>query len=736
MIQELGMFFKELASPVSYALLHSLWQAALIGSLLAFSLALLKNADSRLRYGLSCLALIMVLACTISTGVYLAYDNTSMATTSSQQIPAPATDDARAASVQLDTGIENTAWIVPPGISDELIGWLFPIWLIGVWLLSVKHAVGWRKAQWLAGRGTADIGREWTERCNRLCAKLGVSQSVRLVTSTLVRVPCVVGWVKPVILVPVATLAGLDTDELEMILVHELAHIRRHDTLINGIQVLVETLLFFNPAVWWISRQIRLERENCCDDLAATYAGDHVLYARVLTRLEELRGPSTGFAVAATGSSLLQRVKRLTGLSTDRKLMGGVGMTSTILLAIVIAFGFGMLGGAPTTLADTRITEQTEEAYQPGDDDILGEWEIESRRRNVQIMMWFDRDWQTGFSVRRSEFTGILDESTTAFALERDAGTFFFKGRFEIDEDDLWGHGECYFRANSEYVDEMDALGIELRSESRVLEYALHDITLEYTRGLHEAGYDDLSRKELLTAHIHDVTPEYIQELRELGYEHLRMKALVEMQIHDVEAEFIRELKNLGYDDISQSKLVEMSIHDVDVDYIRDLQDLGYDNLSPSKLVEMSIHDVDADYVRDLAEHGYTDVDTDELVAMQIHDVDPRYVRELEELGYTNLSTDRLVEMQIHDVSTSYIRKLNELGYRNIRPSKLVELSIHDVTIRYIEDLAELGYDDLRLSDLVEMRIHDVTPSFIRKLHRRGLKDLSPDELIDYKIHH
>ena len=115
---------------------------------------------------------------------------------------------------------------------------------------------------------------------------------VRLLESTLVDVPTVIGWIKPVILLPASALSGLKPHQLEAILAHELAHIRRHDYLVNLLQTLVETLLFYHPAVWWLSRRIRAERENCCDDLAVSLCGDPYTYAQALADLEELRGPA------------------------------------------------------------------------------------------------------------------------------------------------------------------------------------------------------------------------------------------------------------------------------------------------------------------------------------------------------------------------------------------------------------------------------------------------------------
>src|SRR6185437_12084034 len=127
--------------------------------------------------------------------------------------------------------------------------------------------------------------------------------------------PVVLGHFRPVILVPLGFLAGLLPDQVEAILLHELAHIRRSDYLMNVCQRVIEALLFYHPAVWWISQVIRAERENCCDDMVVDLRGDAHAYAEALTTLEHSRleqhWPTRRTAVASTGGNLVKRIKRL-----------------------------------------------------------------------------------------------------------------------------------------------------------------------------------------------------------------------------------------------------------------------------------------------------------------------------------------------------------------------------------------------------------------------------------------
>jgi peptidoglycan/xylan/chitin deacetylase (PgdA/CDA1 family) len=186
--------------------------------------------------------------------------------------------------------------------------------------------------------------RDWQETLARLSGQLRVSRPVRLCVSALVEVPAVIGWLRPVILVPASALTGLSAPQLEALLAHELAHIRRHDYLVNLLQSVVETLLFYHPAVWWLSGRVRIEREHACDDLAVRTTGDVLVYARALTTLETLRGQKVNarstLAVAANGGSLMQRIQRLIKTQPAAQghspLLASLAIVSLALASVVV----------------------------------------------------------------------------------------------------------------------------------------------------------------------------------------------------------------------------------------------------------------------------------------------------------------------------------------------------------------------------------------------------------------
>lgn len=205
-----------------------------------------------------------------------------------------------------------------------------------------------------------------------MASRLGLRRAVHIVDSLLMDTPTVVGWLRPVILLPIAALANLTPAQVEAILAHELAHIRRHDYLVNLLQTLAETLLFYHPAVWWVSGRIRSEREHCCDTVAVEACGDALGYAAALAELESSRTGrpfptgQAALALAATGGSLLERVRRVLRVPVDdvrparTEAMPAMMTAALVLLFVVGAAGLrrqpALQASAPDSEVDRSLT--------------------------------------------------------------------------------------------------------------------------------------------------------------------------------------------------------------------------------------------------------------------------------------------------------------------------------------------------------------------------------------------
>ncbi len=243
---------------------------------------------------------------------------------------------------------------------DPLLPRVVAAWAAGVLVLSARLLGGWFLVQRLARRGVVTIGGSRQEAFEALRRRMAVSRPVRLLESTSARVPMVIGWLRPIILMPAAAMMGLSTEQFVAILAHELAHVRRLDYLVNLVQSVAETLLFYHPAVWWLGRRIREEREHCCDDEAVAACGDGLAYARALAAMEELRGQPRRVAPSAAGKPLLARIRRLLGVAPAVDRPAG-GLAGLVALASVVALGLTLVG-APWTRS-ARADVETVPSY-------------------------------------------------------------------------------------------------------------------------------------------------------------------------------------------------------------------------------------------------------------------------------------------------------------------------------------------------------------------------------------
>jgi len=320
---------------LGWALVDSLWQNALAAAGLAALLAIIPVRAARTRYAVAIVTLALMLALPAATAVRLSETSpwtSDVVTATSAVAPGP-TGPGPQAVATTPTPAAIRAAIEP------VLPWVVLAWFGGVVALSLRLASGWLMTRQLGRVGTSSVPDACVEAVARLAARLRISRPVRVLGSAVVQVPAVIGWLRPVILLPASALTGLTPLQLDALLAHELAHVRRYDYVANLLQSVVETLLFYHPAAWWVSQQVREEREHCCDDLAVAVCGDAHFYATALLSMERLRVTPPAFALAAAGrgGTLMGRIRRLVApvqAEIFPRWMAGV-------LAVTLALGGG-----------------------------------------------------------------------------------------------------------------------------------------------------------------------------------------------------------------------------------------------------------------------------------------------------------------------------------------------------------------------------------------------------------
>lgn len=609
---------------VGWALVHFLWQGTLVAFGLAAGLSLLRSRSASVRYTASVAALALLLVLPVATALQSYPDSSPVSS-------APSVTSVPAAPVSQPAAAE----ILPsaPTIRERLQPYLpslLSVWLAGVVLLSVWHLGGWMQARRLTRIGTRPVEERWELILLRLRGRLGIDRAVEILESSAVPVPAVVGWLKPVILVPASAFAGLTTQQLEAVLAHELAHVRRHDYLVNLLQAAVETLLFYHPAVWWVSRQVRQERECCCDDLAVAVCGDRLDYARALAALETLRTPR--LVLGADGGSLLRRIRRIAGVQ-DGASRPPVAWMAGILTLALLASGAVFHEGA--SAPEGQAGQWTAERLENG---------------RIQLNMTYQHPGggrsHNGNTYRESDFQGLGSGRDVRFELRRDAGTFSFEGRFDGTGPGSEGKGTFTFQGSPTYMREMAGLGYKVEAKD-LFSLAMFDVSRAFIAELRQLGYDDLSLEKLVEFRIHGVSPEFIRAMADAGFPDLPAQRLVEFAIHGVSAEFVRAMGEAGYKNLTADKLVELKIHGATPEFAREMAELGYRDVPLNRLVEFRIHDVSPEFVRDLAEAGHEGISAQDLVSMRIHGVTAQFVREAEKRAGRKLSEREIISRKI-----------------------------------------------------------------------------------------
>ena len=338
-----------LSTAATAAILHSFWQGTFIALLLWVSLRVMRRSSANARYVVSCVALaaMTLLPFAMFVEALTEAESSSVATFSAvgrpADLPIVMADGSR---------IWSDRPVAPPGILASLDAWIVPLWLGGVALASLRLIWAGRHVRSVRRSGVAAPG-DVLAAVSRLATAGRVRRQIAVIVTAMAESPATVGWLQPVVLLPPALLTGLSRPQLEAILAHEVAHIRRHDYLVNLLQMASETLLFYHPAIWLVSRHIRFERELCCDDVAVLTSGNARDYVNALVVVA--RQAVGGAAIGAGGASLPHRVRRLLTVPADSP-RAGVGSCAVTLAALAIA-----VGTATWVQAQTRSAAQSRE---------------------------------------------------------------------------------------------------------------------------------------------------------------------------------------------------------------------------------------------------------------------------------------------------------------------------------------------------------------------------------------
>jgi beta-lactamase regulating signal transducer with metallopeptidase domain len=647
---------------IGMALLHFLWQGVAIAAAAFMGMTLVRRAAAKYVVSVAMLALMM--ASPVITFLLLAQrHDMPVPTASATRLinPAPpqfaAMPSGPAQFFKLGTADSNKD-------SSIYLLWFVEAWFLGVVLLSLRPAAGFLLIERMRIKKGAPVTGALRERCLELQERLGLSRVVQYCESLQLQAPAVVGWFRPVVLLPVSALTGLSAQQLEAVIAHELAHVKRLDPFVNLFQIAAETLLFYHPAVWWLSKRIRAERENCCDDVAISVCGNPVEYARALATMAEWQS-APALAMAANRSPLAERVARLLG---DAKLDHGLpsaGLVVGLLCVCTSVLASNALFGAAQAHKATADQSQAPVVQ-----------EVPAEDRGPVIVVRPAKPLPKPVTEPGITFIPTPAPSPAAEHLATpEAPAIAGTNQDEQEQENSADNTEA--RANE-------------RKGSR---------SGSYIDGLKAEGMTDLSIDQLIAMKIQNVTPEYVHSIHALGLKP-DVNEFIAMRVQSVTPELIRELRDAG---LAQNidQIIAMRVQGVTPEYVKQLHEMGIDTDAHSVLA-MRVQGVTGDYVRDMRSVTDPKLSGRELVAMKVQGVTPEYVRELKAMGF-QLGAGDVIAMKVQGVTAEYIKGLQSAGLK-LDAHGVIGAKVQGITPEFIERARSHGFHNLSIDKLMVLK--------------------------------
>ncbi len=592
--------------PLGWALFHFLWQGTALAAFAAVAMALFRRASVRYLLAVAVL-LLMVAAPVVTFFSYWQTDSVSMSTAT----PAP---PATVWNIPQPTSVARVS-VASRRITPDIFPWMVEAWLAGVAFFGLRTAGGFLLLERMRRRQAIAVGGRLREKCLALQRRIGLEHAINYCHCAWLDAPAVIGWFRPIVLLPITSLTGLSEAQLQAVIAHELAHIKRFDSFVNAFQVAVETLLFYHPAVWWLNKRIRIERENCCDDAAIALCGNALEYARALALMEEWRG-APALAMAANRGPLSARITRLLGIKSLSSGLRGSGVATGVLcLTAALLAGNAFFGIAHTAHAQATPPAAPSTPVAPSP---------------------HSQPTKSTPSVKPTPVR-------PAVAVQEPV-------------------------AAESYIDAMKSAGLGDITVDELIALKIQGVTPEYVRGMKEQGLHP-DADTLVGMRVQGITPEYVRDLRAAGV-NVSDDELIGMKVQGVNADYVRGLQAAGLHPDADD-LIAMKVQGVTPEYVRGLQEQGV-KCDTDEIVGMKVQGVTPEYVREIRALGLNP-DADGLISMRVQGVTPDYIKMLQAAGF-KFDVDELVGAKVQGITPEFIEKARKHGFQNLTLEKLIEL--------------------------------------------------------------
>lgn len=669
-------FSPEFVRMVAWALLHFVWQGAAVAALLSIVLAVSKRAAVRYAAGVAALALMMVLPFVTFLALQTPAGPATVESSIESAMPASVMSASPAQAAALPA-IAPRPSEAPP----QAMLWVVRLWMFGVVLFSLRSLGGFVLVQRLRRAAGAPVTGDLLALCMAVQRRMRIDRAVRFCRSAALQVPAVVGGLRPIVLLPISALTGLSDAQIEAIVAHELAHIRRLDYFVNIFQVLAETVLFYHPAVWWVNKRIRIERENCCDDAAIELCRNRLAYVRALTHLESVR-LTPQFAMAANGSPLKARVRRLLGMAEERggmrtssSVLGVLGIVSIMLIGTSLATGAKAQADKPPLPPQEPVAPQLAPAPQKPIDIEVPPVHVEVPPVHVQTHVQIPEVDVPPVHVAVPAIHVATEPVHVRVPM------------VNVDSNGVQVHiPEIHIDAPALHL---NLSPINLNLPSIHLPHLVSQAVApdppqgpaetpsseahasgSYIEDMKSEGYGNLTVDQLVAMKVQGVTPAYARAFRDLGLK-LSPNQLIALKVQGVKPEYVKELRAM-YPDIGIDHIIAFKVQGISESYVADFNRLGV-KADPDELIALKVQGVNAQYVHDMRATGI-DFDADELIGMKVQGVTPSYVSALKAAGLPGLRADEIIGAKVMGITPQFVEKAKSHGFQGLDLEKLIAL--------------------------------------------------------------
>ena len=738
-------------------------------------LAFCRRASAASRHIVWTLAILCLLLLPIASMIVPAWP-IPMPLASAPAEPAPAaTVPVEAGTVQplaIDAGFVADA---PPVTQVSPMMVAGGIYAAGVLFLLIRLIAQLGSVRRLARRATPVRDADWTRMLDVCARQMHVHRPVRLLRSREHNVPVAFGTRHPSIVVPTIADTWSD-DRRRAVMLHELAHVARYDCLTHTLAIAVCALYWFHPAVWWVARRLRVERELACDDkviAAGTQARDYAGHLlEIAYSFGGHRAPALTVGMARPRQLEGRLLAALDGarnrrVPTIRTALAAAAIACVSLAAVAAAKPSVAATDAPDTRAEQSLRSPDKPALAP--DARASAQQLKAAvHASVQQLKSFTRSIRTTTqalvrlprTVPANVRSG-LSRSVAATAPITQEGA---PGTWEIRPTDTAGIVHLRLvELNSSSgsnvpIEQLAGLtSAQLTGAGGPVQFRVRrdagTFTFEgvvrngvgagtfsfapdasFPAELEKRGFTRPTSREQYQLARHDVGYAFLDELTRQGYAKPQTSDLVRAGQHGVQATYLRDMGALGYRLGSLDPLITLRDHGITPTYVRELADLGYKGLAADEIRQARDHGITPDYVRGMREAGYGSLPMTELIKVRDHGVTPDFVRELGDAGYRKLPLDQILRVRDHGVSPEYVRELRGLGYA-LPLDELVRARDHGISLDFVRGMAALGYANQPMDSLIRVRDHGVTPQYAQELKALGYDRVALDDLVSLRDH-